>query len=84
MKYNVEYDRPNCIGAGACTAAYPKRWKMNYDKDGKADLVGSTEREGKQFLEIDEAEYKKMMEAAEICPVNVIHIIKQKNKEKII
>jgi len=28
-KHVVEYDRPGCIGAGACTAASPKFWKIN-------------------------------------------------------
>lgn len=80
-KYKVDYDRPNCIGAGACAAAYPKRWEMNYDKDGKADLIGGKDvPDGKQELEFDEDEFKDLMESAEICPVNVIHILKEKKK----
>jgi ferredoxin len=84
-KYVVDYDRPNCIGAGACTAVNPRRWKMNYDRDGKAELIGGTENEdGTQTLEIDENEFEKMKESAEICPVAVIHLRKKETGEKII
>jgi len=84
-KYLVRYDRSNCIGAGACTAASPKFWKMNYEKDSKADLIGGTEKEdGWEELEIDDADLEEMKAAAEICPVNVIHIINKETGEKII
>ena len=84
-KYIVEYDRPNCIGAGACTAASPKFWKMNYDKDNKADLIGGTPREDNfEVIEIDEADFEEMKASAEICPVNVIHIKKKETGEKVI
>ena len=83
--YVVEYDRPNCIGAGACTATSPKFWKMNYDRDGKADLIGGKEKEDTTAeLEIDEKDFEEMKAAAEICPVNVIHMKKKENNEKII
>lgn len=84
-KYVVEYDRPNCIGAGACTAASPKFWKMNYDRDGKAELIGSKQlHDGTEVIEIDEKDLEEMKAAAEICPVNVIHIKKKESGEKII
>ena len=84
-KYVVEYDRKNCIGAGACAAVNPERWKVNYDKDGKADLLGGKERaDGWSELEIDDKEFEKLKAAAEICPVNVIHIKKKESGEKII
>jgi len=84
-RYIVVYDRPNCIGAGACTAANPKRWKMNYDRDGKADLIGGKEKKDTTAtLEIDEKEFEAMKASAEICPVNVIHIYEKKTGKKII
>ncbi|MAG15955.1 ferredoxin [Candidatus Woesearchaeota archaeon] len=84
-KYVVEYDRPNCIGAGACTAASPKFWKMNYDRDGKADLIGGNEKEDTTaVIEISEEDFEEMKASAEICPVNVIRIKKKENNEKII
>ena len=84
-KYVVEYDRPNCIGAGACTAAAPKFWKMNYDKDNKADLIGGTAREdGWETIDIGEEDFEEMKASAEICPVAVIHMKKKETNEKII
>lgn len=84
-KYVVEYDRPNCIGAGACTAASPKFWKMNYEKDNKADLIGGKSRDdGWETIEIDEEDFEQMKSSAEICPVNVIHMKNKKTDEKII
>ncbi|MBS3133094.1 ferredoxin [Candidatus Woesearchaeota archaeon] len=84
-KYLVKYDRTNCIGAGVCAAASPKFWKMNYDRDGKADLIGGTPKEdGWEEIEISDADLEEMRATAEICPVNVIHIIKKDTGEKII
>jgi len=84
-KYIVEYDRHNCIGAGACTAASPKFWKMDYDTDGKAEIIGGKKRDdGWEEIEIDEKDFEEMKSAAEICPVNVIHMKKKETNEKII
>lgn len=83
-KYLVEYDRPNCIGAGACTVASPKFWKMDYDKDNKANLIGGRANGETWEIEIDEKDFEEMKASAEICPVNVIHIKKKETNEKII
>lgn len=83
-KYEVVFDRANCISAAACVAAYAKRWQIV--SDGKADLIGAEKKEdnGLQELIITEKELKQMKLAAEACPVNVIHIIDLETKEKII
>ena len=58
---------------------------MNYDRDGKADLIGGKEKEDTTAeLEIDEKDFEEMKAAAEICPVSVIHMKKKENNEKII
>ena len=82
-RYRVEYDREGCIGAIACEAVFPDRWKVT---EGKADLKDAKKNHDntKQVLEIDEKELKLMKEAAESCPVNVIHIIDLKTGKKII
>lgn len=72
-KYVIRHDRPNCIGCAACEAVCSKFWEMN--ADGKSDVKGSNTREdGWLELEIDEADLQCNKEAAESCPVNVIHI----------
>jgi len=84
-KYIVEYDKPNCIGAAACTAASPKFWKMNEDKEPKADLTDAKPRQdGWEEIEIDEKDFEEMKASAECCPVCVIHIKKKETGEKII
>ena len=48
---------------------------LGFVKIGGKDLP-----DGKQELDFDEDEFKDLMESAEICPVNVIHILKEKKK----
>jgi ferredoxin len=82
-KFVIEHDRPNCIGCGACAAVCPKFWEMN--EDGLSDVIGGKTRDDKwQELEIDEADYEGNLQAAESCPVNVIHLKKKETNEKII
>jgi len=84
--WKIDHDRPGCIGCGACAAVNPDFWTMS-PADGKSDLVGSAStKEGEEVvreqLEMDELNGNK--EAAESCPVNVIHIIDLKTGQKII
>ncbi|MBI4151247.1 ferredoxin [Candidatus Woesearchaeota archaeon] len=72
-QYRVIYDRKGCIGAAACVAGHDARWVLV--DDGKADLKGAQlNKEGLFELIIDENELPKMMDAAQLCPVLVIHI----------
>ena len=80
-KYRVEYEKQGCIGAFACVAVFSDFWEVG--EDGKAILLKSEEKNGKEYLEIDEKDLAKMMEAAEACPVNVIHIYDEKGKKLI-
>lgn len=85
IKKEIQHDRPNCIGCAACAAVNPKDWVMN--SDGKSDLVKSEDFNGNwQRREISEEEFKDNMDAAESCPVNVIHIIEKEtdNSGKIV
>ncbi len=81
-KYTVQHDKANCIGCGACTAVAPDFWVMD---DGKSKLVGSKEVDDDLTeLDIEEKDLQANKEAAESCPINGIHIINRKTKEKII
>ena len=82
-EYALQHDRPNCIGCAACEAVAPDFWEMNGDgfsaiKEGK-DLDNKW-----QEREIEEKDFEINKEAADSCPVNVIHIVKKDTKEKII
>jgi len=83
-KYKLEHDRPNCIGCGACVAVAPDHWEMH--DDGKSDIIKckSRKEDGWQEKDIEEKDFKENMEAAESCPVNVIHLKKLKDDEKLI
>jgi len=72
-KHKIDHDRPNCIGCGACVAIFPEAWEMS-PEDGKSIC---------KKPEFDDPDFKKHLEAAQSCPVNVIHLLKEK-KEKII
>ena len=82
-KYRVEYDRENCIGAGACVAANSDFWSIV--EDGKAVLKNSVfDQEKKMWiLEIEDAELQKQMDAAGVCPVTVIHVFDETGKKLI-
>ncbi len=83
-KYRVELDREGCIGAAACVAVDPENWILV--EDGKVDLKDSIKDPKTSFFikEIDESELKKWMEAAESCPVVVIHIVDLATGKRII
>ncbi|MDD5417729.1 MAG: ferredoxin [Candidatus Nanoarchaeia archaeon] len=81
MKYTVWQEREKCIGCGACASVCDKFWEM--DSDGKSKLKGS-KKKGENFeLIIDEKDLSCNKEAAEKCPVNIIHIKDEKGKKLI-
>ncbi len=90
-KYRIVYDRKGCIGAAACAAVAPEFWEMK--EDGKAHLIGGkTDENGNEILVIMENQMTPTMkkalqlnkEAAEVCPVQVIHIYDEETGEKLI
>lgn len=88
MPYKIDHDRPNCIGCGACAAVAPDFWEMSA-LDGKSDIKGSERQEDageivRESLDINDEQYTKNKEAADCCPVNVIHLINRETGEKII
>ena len=78
--FKIILDREKCIGSASCQALAPKFWKLN--KDGKIDLIDSSHQKDMQELAIDRKDFNLAMESALACPVNAIHIMK--NKEKLI
>jgi|TARA_B100002003_G_scaffold247445_1_gene279049 ferredoxin len=81
--YTLQHDRPNCIGCAACEAVAPDVWEMN--SDGKSDIKGGVDKDnGWQEIGIEEKDFQLNKDAADSCPVNVIHILKKDSKEKII
>ncbi|USN45748.1 MAG: ferredoxin [Candidatus Woesearchaeota archaeon] len=83
-EYTLQHDRPVCIGCGACASIAPDFWEMN-DADNKSDIKGGVSKPGdQQELKISQPDFDINMEAAEACPVNCIHLIKNESGEKLI
>ena len=75
-KYRIVYDRNNCIGAATCEALDPDHFKLV--DDGKADLLGGSEKDGKWVLETDDL--KEAIGAAQGCPAKVIEVYDETGK----
>lgn len=83
VKFKIIHDRANCIGCGACAAICEKFWEM--DNDGKSNIIkGKKLDNGTEELLIEEKDFEANKEAAESCPVNVIHLKNLETEEDII
>jgi ferredoxin len=65
-KYEIWHDRPNCIACGACAAV-----TTNFFMDEEDQLASAVK------TEIGESELEENKEAADVCPVNIIHVVPQ-------
>lgn len=77
-KFKVELVKDDCIGCGACAAVASELWDMG--DDGKSFIKGANG----DSVEVGDDKFSGHKEAAEACPVNVIHITNLDNKEKVI
>lgn len=76
MTFKVVHFKKDCISCGACAAITPDYWEM--DVEGLAQLKGAKQVEDQWELEIKTEEARAMnQEAAEVCPVNIIHVKKK-------
>jgi ferredoxin len=73
-KVKIVADRNTCIGCGACIAIAPEFWEM--DLEGKSKFKIGESQEGIE-LDLEEDEIQTLIESAESCPVNSIHIYKE-------
>lgn len=76
----IIHSREECIGCGVCSNLAPDFWEMNYD-DNKVDLKNSVEKDGKFVLEIPEEAVEQNKSAAESCPIDIIHIYDDNEKD---
>ncbi len=75
-KNKVIHFKKNCISCGACAAINPEFWEM--DPEGLAQLKGAENKGDHWELEVDtEAAKVSNQEAADVCPVNIIHVKKK-------
>ena len=71
----ISHHRVKCIGCNYCVEVAPSNWIMD-ETDGKSLLLESNEKKG-IFISIgSDDEFESNLEAAEICPVNIIKVEK--------
>jgi ferredoxin len=84
-KYKIIHEQHLCIGCFACATAEPDYWEMKeIDGDHKSHVVNSEKIVQGESVE-EHLELEKLsnnMEAAEVCPVNCIHI--EENGKRVI
>lgn len=69
----VIHEKKDCISCGACAAINPDFWEM--DDEGLAQLKESHELpDGKWEREINDEDKESNQEAADVCPVQIIHV----------
>ena len=74
VKFKILHEVEKCIGCGACAAVGPDYWYMDGDK---SHIHKGTKREEDhtEHLEGESKEgYEINKEAAEVCPVDCIHV----------
>lgn len=83
-QYKIIYRKSQCIGAGACEFAAPELW--HYDKEKSIATLKDLQTrktDDEEELIIDASTLAKHLEAAQVCPVNVIEIYDLETGEKI-
>lgn len=79
-KHKILHYKKDCISCGACAAISPDFWEMDDDEEGKSTLKGSSNKEDHFELKIDSEEARALnQEAAEVCPVQIIHVKKDED-----
>ena len=71
----ITHQRKKCIGCNYCVEVAPSRWYMD-ESDGKCTLIDSKEKKGIYTAVTTDDEYDENLEAAELCPVNIIRLEK--------
>ncbi|MBS3128362.1 ferredoxin [Candidatus Woesearchaeota archaeon] len=81
--FQIQHDRPNCIACGVCESIAPEFWEMDKN-DGKSNLKACKKVGHEEHRDIDEHTFEENREAADRCPVNIIHIVNKETGERLI
>ena len=71
----IIHQRDKCIGCFYCVEIAPQRWTID-ENDGKSFLKESIQKKKMYIATVSNFEYEENKEAADVCPVNCIEIIK--------
>ena len=83
-KYKIVYRKSECIGAGACEAAFQEGWF--FDKETSIATLKSPhakKTKEREELIIDEQPLDQYLESAQVCPVMIIEIYELERNKKI-
>ena len=83
-KYRLVYRKSECIGAGACEAAYPEAWI--FDKETSIATLKSEKTirtDEREELEFGQEEFDKFLESAQVCPVMIIEVFDQETGKRV-
>ena len=69
----ITLQRDKCIGCNYCREQAPQRFTMS-KKDGKAVLIGATEKSGFHNARVHDEELDSVERAAGVCPVRIIKV----------
>jgi len=72
----IIHEKSKCIGCGACAAICAKMFEM--DESGIAQLKNSVINPDSKSYEIEVEDLACAKDAAESCPVEIIHIVEKK------
>ncbi len=73
----IVFLRRKCIGCNACVEVAPEHWVIS-GKDGKSYLKKSRQKGEYYTLSLPDWEYEKQVRAAELCPVRIIRVERDK------
>ncbi len=83
-KYKIHYKKSECIGAGACEAAFPEGWF--FDKETSIATLKDPETkktDEHEELLITKEELDEYLDSARVCPVMIIEISNIETGEQI-
>lgn len=78
--HKVVHFKKDCISCGACAAIAPQFWEL--EPSGLAQLKGAKEVGDHWELDIKEEDMAAHKDAADVCPVNIIHVEEVDEKEE--
>ena len=83
-KYKIHYKKAECIGAGACEAAFPEGWF--FDKETSIATLKDPETKKTDEIEeliITEEQLENYLDSARVCPIAIIEIYELETNNKI-
>ncbi len=70
----VIHEIEKCIGCGSCAAVCPQSWEIS---EGKAHILGGKKNPSNSNEELEVKQVGCIQDAADICPVQCIKIVKK-------